>query len=103
MEQSGASQRGGTLYRKNRTLVTGTASMGKNRKELKAKKEKSPPRESGDPAYLKKLEKPRMVRATYPGGRVEVNPDDGRSYPSGTMLQFGETWTVVGCAWPFDD
>jgi hypothetical protein len=43
------------------------------------------------------------VRATFPGGRVEVNPDDGREYPTGTMLQWADRWTIVGCAWPFDD
>jgi len=43
------------------------------------------------------------VRATFPGGRVEVHPDDGRSYPSGMMLQWSDRWTIVGCAWPFDD
>ncbi len=77
--------------------------MGKNRKELRPKQEKSASAPSGALGHPKEQEKPRMVRATYPGGRVEVNPDDGRSYPSGTMLQFGDTWTVVGCAWPFDD
>ena len=83
--------------------ITGAFSMGKSRKELRPKKGKSAPDKSGTAGYLKSQEKPRMVRATYPGGRVEVIPDDGRSYPAGTMLQFGETWTVVGCAWPFDD
>ncbi len=44
-----------------------------------------------------------MVRVTFAGGRVEMHPDDGRSYPDGTMLQWSDRWTVVGCAWPFDD
>jgi|GEM_PF-2868537 len=53
----------------------------------------------------------RKVRATYANGRVEVNPDDGRHYPPGTMLTWDEDtprgremrWCVTGGGWPFDD
>jgi hypothetical protein len=56
-----------------------------------------------DRARKAPLEAYGRVRATFPGGRVEVNPDDGREYPIGTMLQWGDRWTIVGCVWPFDD
>lgn len=59
----------------------------------------------------RKASSERTVRATYANGRVEVNPDDGRYYPAGTMLVWdAETprgkemrWTVTGGGWPFDD
>lgn len=54
----------------------------------------------------------RTMRVTWPGGRVTHEPDDGRTYPDGTMLMWDVDvgggrremrWTIVGCAWPFDD
>ena len=55
--------------------------------------------------------KQKTVRVTYANGRVEHHPDDGRTYPAGTMLSWDAPgpsgkpemrWTVVG-GWPFDD
>ena len=54
----------------------------------------------------------RMLFVTYPDGREEVVPDDGRRFPKGTMIAWDEVtksgkremrWTVVGGGWPFDD
>ena len=54
----------------------------------------------------------RMLHVTYPDGRSERVPDDGRSFPEGTMLEWDERqpaghdelrWCVTGGGWPFDD
>lgn len=53
----------------------------------------------------------RMIRATYPNGRVEVHEEDGRTYPPGTKLEWDVEvrgrkemrWCVTGGGWPFDD
>ncbi|MCO4745217.1 MAG: hypothetical protein KC912_10555 [Proteobacteria bacterium] len=65
--------------------------------------------------HRKKREKKpaeRMLRVTWPSGRVERIPDDGRSFPPGTMISWDAPgpsgspemrWSVVGGGWPFDD
>ena len=54
----------------------------------------------------------RTLRVTYPNGRSETIPADGRSLPKGTMVAWDEEqpsghkemrWSVVGGGWPFDD
>lgn len=59
-----------------------------------------------------KKEAERTMRVTWPGGRVTIEPDDGRSYPPGTMLMWDVDvgggrremrWTITGGGWPFDD
>ncbi len=54
----------------------------------------------------------RTLKVTYPNGRTEVVPDDGRHFPEGTMVVWNAPgahgkpemrWCVTGGGWPFDD
>jgi hypothetical protein len=58
------------------------------------------------------LRSDQKLKVTYPNGRTEIVPDDGRSFPKGTMIVWSETkkrgrgemrWCVTGGGWPFDD
>ena len=63
------------------------------------------------PTKSKHAPNQRMLHVTAPGGKVSHVPDDGRTFPPGTMLMWDEEvggrremlWTIIGCAWPFDD
>lgn len=62
-------------------------------------------------AAKKTTPKQKTLRVTYPSGRTERIPDDGRHLPNGTMVSWDEDvrgkpemrWTVIGGGWPFDD
>ena len=54
----------------------------------------------------------RMLTVTFPNGRKERIPDDGRALPKGTMVSWDAPdhrgrptmrWSVIGGGWPFDD